>query len=283
MMAPMNREATNSLKALLLQLEQHLGADGLAIVGPIRSGLEGLTRLALEPVKNKRPKLFVLLHTGGGVVEVAERMVNVIRHFYQEVVFVVPNLAMSAGTILAMSGDAIMMDYFACLGPIDPQVERDGKLVPALSYLLQWDRFVEKSQNGTLTNAEYLIMRGMDLAELHQFEMARDLSISLLKQWLASYKFKDWTATETSHTTVTAAMRVARAEEIAIRLMKHDEWGSHGRGISMSVLQQELKLKIDDFGADLVLASTLRSYFDLLIDYMGRNEFENYVHSSELC
>jgi hypothetical protein len=83
--------------------------------------------------------------------------------------------------------------------------------------------------------------------------MARDLSISLLKQWLAAYKFKDWTTTETNHTPVTPAMRVARTEQIALRLMKHDEWGSHGRGIPMQVLQKELKLKIDDFGADAVL------------------------------
>lgn len=280
-MVSINGEALKALKALLLQLEQHLNADGLAIVGPIRGGLEGLTRAALEAVPNKRQKLFVVLHTGGGVVEVAERMVSVMRNFYSEVVFIVPNLAMSAGTILAMSGDAIMMDYFACLGPIDPQVERDGKLVPALSYLLQWDRFVDKSHNGTLTNAEFLIMRGMDLAELHQFEMARDLSISLLKQWLANYKFKDWTTTETTNTPVTPDMRVARAQEIAVRLMKHDEWGSHGRGIPMQVLQRELKLKIDDFGADAVLTSKLRGYFELLTDYMIRNKVENYVHSRE--
>jgi hypothetical protein len=235
----------------------------------------------VEPLRGRRRKLFVVLHSGGGVVEIAERMVNVIRHFYEEVVFVVPNLAMSAGTILTMAGDAIMMDYFSSLGPIDPQVEREGKLVPALSYLLQWDRFVEKSLNGSLTNAEFLIMRGMDLAELHQFEMARDLSISLLKQWLAAYKFKDWTTTETRGLPVTPEMRVARAEEIALRLMKHDKWGSHGRGIPMRVLQEDLKLKIDDFGADDVLASTLRSYFELLTDYMVRNSLQNYVHSRD--
>ena len=61
-------------------------------------------------------------------------------------------------------------------------------------------------------------MRGMDLAEMHQFEMARDLSISLLKQWLATYKFKDWTTTETNQTTVAPSMRVARAEAIAVPL-----------------------------------------------------------------
>jgi ClpP class serine protease len=62
------------------------------------------------------------------------------------VVFLVPDVALSAGTILAMSGDAIMMDYFACLGPIDPQVEREGKLVPVLSCLEPYDRWVVKSQ-----------------------------------------------------------------------------------------------------------------------------------------
>lgn len=280
-MISVNSEAMKAMKALLIRLEQHLDADWLSIVGPIRGAMDGLTRLALEAVTNKRRKLFVMLHSGGGVVEIAERIVNVIRNFYQEVVFIVPNTAMSAATILAMSGDAIMMDYFSCLGPIDPQVEREGKLVPTLSYLVQWNRFIEKSQKGTLTEAEFLIMRAMDIAELHQFEMARDLSISLLEQWLARYKFKDWLSTETRGTAVTPQMRAARAKEIAVRLMTHDEWGSHGRGIPMKVLQQELKLKIDDFGADPVLASTLREYFDLLTDYLLRNKADTYVHSRE--
>lgn len=222
-----------------------------------------------------------MLHTNGGIVEITERIVNVIRHFYREVVFIVPNVAMSAGTVLAMSGDAIMMDYFSCLGPIDPQVERDGKLVPALSYLLQWERLVEKSQNQTLTNAEFLIMRGMDLAELHKFEMARDLSISLLKQWLATYKFKDWHTTETRKLVVDKQMREDRAEEIAQQLMKHDRWNSHGRGIPMQILQKELNLKIDDFGADAVLSSNIRSYFELLIDYIVSNKVPNLVHTRE--
>ena len=38
---------------------------------------------------------------------------------------IVPDGAMSAGTIFALSADRIMMDYFSCLGPIDPQIEKD--------------------------------------------------------------------------------------------------------------------------------------------------------------
>lgn len=280
-MLSLNTEAMKSLKNLLVQIETHLHADAISIVGEIRPGLEGLTRMALEALPAHTDKLAVILHTGGGIVEIAERMVGVMRNFYKEVVFIIPNVAMSAGTVLAMSGDAIMMDYYSCLGPIDPQVEREGKLVPALSYLLQWERFVDKSKHQTLTNAEFLMMSGMDLAELHKFEMARDLSISLLKQWLATYKFKDWQKTATQGAVVTQQMREQRAEDIASKLMKHDLWGSHGRGIPMRVLQQELNLKIDDFGADPVLSSNVRDYFDLLLDFVVKNKQPMHVHSRE--
>jgi hypothetical protein len=47
----------------------------------------------------------------------------------------------------------------------------------------------------------------------------------------------------------------------------------------MRVLQQELNLKIDDFGADTVLSSSIRSYFELLVDYIVQNKLVNLVHS----
>jgi hypothetical protein len=53
--------------------------------------------------------------------------------------------------------------------------------------------------------------------------------------------------------------------------MENQRWGSHGRGIPMKVLRDELKLKIDDFGADPELSALIRRYFDLTIDYMVRN------------
>jgi len=146
-------ETTKALDTLMVRLESKLNADGLTLIGPIQAGVEDKVRTALEAIVDRRKKLAVVLHTGGGLVEVTERMVNIIRHFYNEVVFIVPDVALSAGTVFVMSGDEIMMDYYSCLGPIDPQVERDGKLVPALSYLIQYDRLIEKATAGTLTSA----------------------------------------------------------------------------------------------------------------------------------
>ncbi len=171
------------------------------------------------------------------------------------------------------------MDYFSVLGPIDPQVVRDGKLVPALSYLVQHERLLEKAQNGNLTNAEFAILKGMDLAELHQFEMAKDLSVSLLVRWLASYKFKDWSERETSRMPVSQTDREARAREIADALMDNRRWGSHGRGIHLKVLVEELNLRIDDFGRSPELSRAIHDYYSLAVDFIVRNDISHFAHS----
>ena len=69
---------------------------------------------------------------------------------------------MSAGTIFALSADRIMLDYFSCLGPIDPQIEKEGRLVPALAYLSQFERLNAKAEAGALTTAEYALLSKLD-------------------------------------------------------------------------------------------------------------------------
>ena len=91
----------------------------------------------------------------------------VFRHFYKEVNFVVPDYAYSAGTILCLSGDNIYMNYFSNLGPIDPQVKtKDGKFVSALGYLDKIGALLEKANNKTISDAEFVILKEFDLAEL---------------------------------------------------------------------------------------------------------------------
>ena len=122
--------------------------------------------------------------------------------------FLIPSHAMSAGTILAMSGDAIHMDYYSVLGPIDPQVEnQEGRLIPALGYLIRYEDLLEKANSGNITAAELNILLNFDQGDLYRFTQARDLSISLLEEWLVKYKFKDWTTTETHGDPVSLEMK----------------------------------------------------------------------------
>lgn len=278
-----NTFVERQLDELASALEKKLDADVMAIIGPIYDGVEDQVRQAIEARGDKRRKLAVVLDTGGGVIEVVERMVNTIRHHYQEVTFVVPGRAMSAGTVFAMSGDHIMMDYFSCLGPIDPQLQRGEQLIPALSYLVQFERLKERSEQGLLTPAEAILLQKLDLAELHSFEEAKALSDSLLKEWLAKYKFKNWVKTEEKKTPVTKELRESRALEIAQKLADHQKWHSHGRSISMHVLRNDLNLKIEDFGEDADLSKQIKDYHQFLDDYMAKIAAYHFVHTKNVC
>jgi len=280
-MRPLDQYIKDQLNFHLDQLEGILKADVMAILSPIIPGLEILVRDAIEKKESRKESLAIVLETPGGIVEVVERMVDTIRHHYNDVAFIVPNRAMSAGTVFVMSGDQIMMDYFSRLGPIDPQIEKDGKLVPALSYLNQYDRLNEKARNGELTTAEYALLTKLDLGELHQFEQARVLSMELLKKWLTRYKFKNWKTTEARKIEVTEKMKEERAEEIAGELSNPERWHSHGRGIGKETLTEELNLKIRDFSEINGLKSPLISYFELMQDYMFRQEMSVFVHTRE--
>ena len=256
-------------------LEDRFQADVLAFSGPLLFGADDVLRDVIETREAEREKLCVVLTTPGGYIDVVHRVVDLLRHHYAHVEFVVPNYAFSAGTILAMSGDAIWMDYYSRLGPIDPQVEIEGQMLPALGYLVRYERLIEKAQNGELTTVEAeLVISGFDQAVLYAYEQARELSVSLLKLWLANYKFRNWEITETSQKEVTQKMREERAEYIARELSDTEKWHSHGHGISMEVLRRDPKLKIDDFGADRDLNARVSAYYKLLDDYQKKRGVE---------
>lgn len=263
-------------------LEKTLDADVLTICAPIWDGLEEFVRTCIESIDPRRERLAVVLETGGGLIEVVDRIVQTLRHHYpKHVEFIVPNFAMSAGTVLAMSGDAILMDYFSVLGPIDPQVESrtSRRLIPARGYLDEYEKLVKKSADGTMTNAELaFFVQKFDPAELYAFQHAVDLSISLLKEWLTKYKFKNWTQTQERRLDVTPEMRAERAVEVAKKLGDVEMWHSHGRGIPMAALRSLVNVQIDDFGAKEPLNANITDYYGLLTDFQRKNGHGGMVH-----
>lgn len=135
------------------------------------------------------------------------------------------------------------MDYSSVLGPIDPQVKnKEGKYVPALGYLDKVNEMITKAQKNQLSQAEFLILKDFDLAELRAFEQAKELTIMLLKKWLVKYKFKNWNVHSSTGEKVTEEDKKKRAEEIAKQLGDNKKWKSHGRPINIEELEG-LKLK----------------------------------------
>jgi hypothetical protein len=157
--------------------------------------------------------------------------------------------------------------------------------VPALGYLDKVEGLLQKAVAGQLTNAEVLILQNQDLALLSRYEQARDLTVTLLKKWLVEYKFRDWTKHATDPTKkgnpVTSEEKQERAEQIARMLGDNKRWHSHNRMIGPDTLTQELKLQINDYSGDDVLRPLVRSYNDLLTDYIARNGWVFFMHNRD--
>jgi hypothetical protein len=271
------------------KLELKLDSDVLVYTGPLVDGIENELREIVEELVNDKPhleyndrRLHVMLTTPGGSAHVVERFVNILRYFYGEVNFIIPDYAYSAGTIFCMSGDNILMDFFSVLGPIDPQVQnKEGRLVPAMGYLDKINELLEKAGNNTLSDAEFIILKEFDLAEVRGFEQARDLSIDLLKKWLVKYKFKNWTTHKKTNpgSEVTQEEKMRRAEEIATALSNNSFWKSHGRPINIEILENQLRLKIIDYSNESTLREFIHSYYMLSVDYIKKNDIRLFIHT----
>lgn len=279
---PVNKALKELLNETLDKLEKTIECDILTYYGPIVDGNENVLLDIVEELaksENKREQLAVILTTTGGSATAVERYVNIIRKHYDRVTFIVPDYAYSAGTIFCMSGDDIWMDYFSVLGPIDPQVKnKEGNFVPALGYLDKVNELIKKAQDNTLTNAEFLILKDFDLAELRAYEQAKELTISLLKKWLVKYKFKNWNTHHSTKKSVELKEKEKRAEEIAAALGDNKKWKSHGRPINIEGLE-ELKLQIHDYSEDIEVRECIRNYYKLLQNYTNTYKFGLFIHT----
>jgi len=271
------------LSEKLIEIEKEFQADVFTYYGPIVDGNESTILGIIEDLTNdvdKKDKLLIILTTTGGSAIAVERYVNIIRKHYNEVCFVIPDYAYSAGTILCMSGDDIYMDYSSVLGPIDPQVQnKEGRWVAAMGYLDKVNELINKAKGGSLTQAEFLILKDIDLAELREYEQAKELTIDLLKKWLVKYKFKNWNNHTNSGQKVTEKEKIERAEKIADELSNNKTWKSHGRPINIETLERTLKLKIEDYSNNITIRNLIRPYYGLLSDYIQKNKIPIFVQT----
>ena len=267
------------------ELQKHFDVDVVFYFGEIHPFMIRPFRDFIErrrETEGSKERLVVIINTPGGSAEAVEKIVEIIRFHYGEVFFVVPDMALSAGTILCMSGDRLFMDYSSSVGPIDPQVFNGKDWVPALGYLDKVEELLEKARNNSLTDAEFLILQGLDLALLRRYEQARDLTVTLLKKWLVQYKFRTWATHRTDPAKlgqpVTADEKRVRAEEIAKLLGDNKLWLSHGRMIGPDTLRTMMRLEIDDYSNDATLRPTIRLYNDLLTEYIARSNLRFFMH-----
>lgn len=77
--------------------------------------------------------LDLMIHTFGGSGEAAEKIVEMCRYRCSgEFRVIIPNMAKSAGTLIALGADKIIMGHCSEVGPIDPQIRMNAGNAPQM-------------------------------------------------------------------------------------------------------------------------------------------------------
>ncbi|MGA8848242.1 MAG: ATP-dependent Clp protease proteolytic subunit [Dehalococcoidia bacterium] len=209
----------------------------------------------LRDVASRKVDLY--LETPGGSGEAAEEIVRCLRNKFDQVSFVVSGEAKSAGTIMVLSGDEILMTETGSLGPIDAQVRIGRSVVSAYDYL-EWtdQKSKEAKKAGKLNPFDATMVAQISPGELSDVFHALKYAEDLVTDWLVRYKFKTWTTTETRQIPVTAEMKTKQAQKIAAELMNHAKWRSHGRSIKATDLQ-DIGLRVTRVESDPKLSDVV--------------------------
>ena len=195
--------------------------------------------------KKSLNKIDMYIETRGGSGETAEEIVKFLHNNFNHVSFVVSGEAKSAGTILVLSGDDILMTESGSLGPIDAQIKIGRSTISAYDYI-EWveEKRKEAEELEKLNPFDATMIAQITPGELKNVSHALNFAKDLVIEWLPKYKFKNWTETETRKIPVTDDLKIKRAEEIADNLTDHSKWRSHGRSIKINDLIDDIKLKI---------------------------------------
>ena len=191
----------------------------------------------------------IILVTPGGLAETVDYFVKKLRERFDSIAFILPYMAMSAGTIFCLSGDELIMSDSAYIGPIDPQVpSRGGMYVPAQSIMTliaaikgRGEQQMKKGLKPDWTDIQ--ILNHIDPKELGNAISASELSTRLVTEYLEQYKFRDWIK-HSEGGEVTPEERNKRAREIANLLCNNAFWLSHGSRITREIAVKKLHLRV---------------------------------------
>lgn len=158
--------------------------------------------------------LDLILHTPGGNIAAAESIVDYLRRLFgNNVRAIVPQIAMSAGTMIACSCSSIVMGKQSNLGPIDPKYNG----ISTYGVIEEFNRAKQEIASDPRTIPIWqTIMSKYNPSFIGDCEKAIQWSNSMVTGWLSTNMLKD---------------DPQLAEEIVRHLSDHNETLSHERHI----------------------------------------------------
>ncbi|MEZ4925558.1 MAG: ATP-dependent Clp protease proteolytic subunit [Saprospiraceae bacterium] len=200
--------------------------------------------------------LTLILHTPGGVTNATETIVSYLRSKFSDIEVVVPTFAMSAGTMISLAADKIIMGRQSQLGPIDPQMPAGGRIVSAIAILDQFERAKKEiSEDREQAHLWAPILPSLGPALLQEAQNAIDYSEQIVADWLEKYMFKNHK--DPKKKALAVAKHFSRGSEDEHRKK------SHGRRIDSNEAKSQ-KLNIEDLESSQGLQDAVLTAYHLM-------------------
>jgi len=179
---------------------------------------------------NRSKGLDLILHTPGGDTAATESIVDYLREMFgTDIRAIVPQIALSAGTMISCSCKSILMGKHSSLGPIDPQIRG----IPAHGILEEFQMaHKEISQDPSKIPVWQPIIAKYSPTLIGECQKAIDWSQEIVKEWLITGML----ASENDNEVI--------ADNIIRELGDHALTKSHARHISASKCS-EMGLKVE--------------------------------------
>jgi len=139
----------------------------------------------------------LLVHSPGGDVDAAEKIVYMCRHRRSGGLrAIVPEYAKSAATLMALASDEVVMGITSELGPIDAQVPTKGPggqtiWVSAQSFLDEFETIKQEvAATGTLSAAYFPLLEGINIGFIGLCRNSMDRSKQFAMKWLKQHMLR---------------------------------------------------------------------------------------------
>lgn len=188
---------------------------------------------------DKTKGLDLILHTPGGDLAATEALVSYLKSMFgKDIRAIVPQLSMSAGTMIALSCKEIIMGKHSSLGPIDPQIGG----IPAQAIIAEFERArTEIHSDNRNVGLWQFILSKYNPTLLSSCKHAIDMSKSLVETWLMESMCNGDAST---------------TKKILDHFSSHDDSKTHSRHISFDKCA-DLGVKIIDLKADKKLQDSI--------------------------
>lgn len=132
----------------------------------------------------------MVLHTPVGMAEAAQTIADYLRSKSSAIDVLVPTYATSAGTMIALGCDRVIMGRRGQLGPTDPQLMVENRLFSAHSIVEPFEEAKTRiSANPVLAHAWAPVLRSFGPALLQEARKSIAYGETLVRDWLQEYMF----------------------------------------------------------------------------------------------